>query len=259
MPAIPHQRHPFRLIRAAALLTAVSLAAAACGDKQAEIDSQAQALRVAAAGGLVSGLRAGDPAPRAQEAQALWIARRGLARMKHLADSVSKQHGIDVNQPPVAYGTQEYYGNPSDHPEVREYFAQYAAYARDMREHAFVWLRRTLSEDMEQTRLGSDFQREMFRGLDSRLPPFRRAMDTAGNAADEMVQLHDFLVSIDDRVHYSPSRREVSFERQSDMARAQELEQHARAAFQEAAQYAARAEQEGRQQLQTVTTLLGGS
>jgi hypothetical protein len=258
MPIVRRHRNRFRIVRAAVLL-ALPFAAAACTDKKAEIDSQAQALRETAAGGVVSSLRAGDPAPRAQEAQALWITRRGLAAMKHLTDSVSKQYGIDINKPPAAYGTQEYYGNPADHPEVREYFEQYAAYARDMREHAFAWLRRSLSEDMAQTRLGSDFEREMLRGLDSKVPPFQRAMETAGNAATEMVQLHDFLVSIDDRVHYSPSRREVSFDRQSDMARAQEMEQHARAAFQETAQYAARAEQEGRQQLQAVTTQLGGS
>lgn len=249
----------FRMIRVAALLASVSLAAAGCADRQAEIDAQAQALREITAGGVVSSLRPGDPAPRAKQAQALWVARRGLERMKQLTDSVTKHYGIDINNPPTAYGTQEYYGNPSDHPEVREYFEQYAAYSRDMREHAFVWLRRNLSEDVAKTRLGSEFEQGIFRGLNAKQPSFQRAMETAGNAATEMVTLHDFLVSIDDHVHYSPSRREVVFDRPSDMVRVQMMEQHARAAFQEASQYAARAEQEGREQLQSITTELGGS
>lgn len=259
---MPSNRDPgaeFRMIRAAALLAALSLAAAGCADRQAEIDLQAQALRETAAGGVVASLRPGDPAPKVAQAQALWVARRALERMKHLTDSVSTQYGIDINKPPAAYGTQEYYGNPSDHPEVREYFQQYAAYARDMREHAFPWMRRAVAEDLARTRLGAEFERGMFRGLDANRPAFQRAMETAGNASTEMVELHDFLVSIDDRVHYSPSRREVSFDRQGDMARAQMMEQHAQAAFQEAARYAARAEQEGREQLQTITTELGGS
>ena len=243
-----------RRLCAAALVAALSLPVAACGgDGEVEVDLQARALRQLAENRSVSGLQAGDPAPRGRKAQALWVTRRGLARMKQLTDSVSGQYGIDVNQLPPAYGTQEYYVNAAGHPEVREYFAQYAAYARDMRENAFPWMQQSLSADLAQTRLGKDFAQGMLRGLESKHRTFRRAMGTAGNAASDMVELHDFLVAIGGRVSYSMTGQ-LQFESVNDMARVQEMEQRVQAGFREAAEYSARAEQESREQLQAFTS-----
>jgi len=238
---------------------AMSLIACACAGRQKEIDTQTIALQQAASGGVVQGLMPGDPMPGSQEARVMWVTRRALGSMRYLADSVGKQYGIDVNKPPAAVGTQEYYGNAARHPEVRRYFAQLSLYSADMRDHAFEWLRQGLRSDLHQTRLGGPFEAGMFRGFDARMPGFKHAMDTNAGAAAEMVRFHDYLVSIGGRVHYSPETQDVRFERLSDLTRAQEMEQHARAAFQEAAQYAARSEQDGRQQLQEATRLLGGS
>jgi hypothetical protein len=250
---------PTRRLGAAGVMLALALAAAACTDGRAEIDAQTIALQQAASGGVVSGLRPGDPVPGAQEARVLWVTRRALGSMKHLADSVSRRYGIDVNQPPAAVGTREYYGNAARHPEVRHYFAQLALYSADMRDHAFEWVHQGIRQDLRQTRLGAAFEQGMFRGFDARMPGFKHAMDTNAGAADEMVRLHDYLVSLGDRVHYSPETQGVRFESQADLVRAQQMEQHARAAFQEAARYAARSERDARQQLQEATRLLGGS
>ena len=132
------RRAASRRIAATGVMLAAALSTTACVDKKKEIGEQTILLQQAAnGGGVVSQLQPGDPMPRSREARALWVTRRGLGSLKHLADSVSARYGIDVNKPPAAFGTQEYYGNASAHPEVRRYFAQYALYAADMREHAF--------------------------------------------------------------------------------------------------------------------------
>jgi hypothetical protein len=115
-------------------------------------------------------------------------------------------------------------------------------------------VRAHLRDDLDETGLGGPFQQGMFRGFDAKIPPFKHAMQTAGNAASEMVAFHDFLVSIGGRVHYDGGT--VRFESMNDLSRAQEMEQHARAQFQEAAQYAARSEREGRDQLQQMNDLI---
>lgn len=258
LPRDTFRPRPVPTRRVVAML-ALPLLAAACADKQKEIDTQTIALQQVAGGGVVSGLMPGDPMPSAQEARVMWVTRRALGSMRYLADSVGKKYGIDVNKPPAAVGTQEYYGNAARHPEVRQYFAQLSLYSADMRDHAFEWLRQNLRTDLRQTRLGGPFEQGMFRGFDAKMPGFKHAMETNATAAAEMVRFHDYLVSLGDRVHYSPETQDVRFESQADLIRAQEMEQHARAAFQEAVQYAARSEQEGRQQLQEATRLLNGS
>jgi hypothetical protein len=82
-------KRPRRIATAAVMIT-IALSATACVDKKKEISEQTALLQQAASGGeVILGLAPGDPMPRSKEARALWVTRRGLGSLKHLADSVS--------------------------------------------------------------------------------------------------------------------------------------------------------------------------
>jgi len=232
-------------------LVLLAVIAGGCDSRQ-QVDTRAQALREVVDGRGVGPAMGDDPVPSAREAQALWIARRAIARMKFLTDSVSAKYGIDINQPPAAFTQQEYYATAARHPEVRQYFAGYAQYAADVRVNAFPWLRQKMREDAARTRLGDDFERGLARGFDRKVPDFQRSMETAEASAKEIVALHDYLVSIGPRVHWRNGS--VVFDRNDELDRASEMDRHARAGFQEAAEFAQRSEQQGREDLQQLTT-----
>lgn len=168
-----------------------------------------------------------DAPPSTTEARMAWVTRMALQDMAEHVRARQEAHGIHADTFPAAWGTAEYLADARAHPEVRAYFTAYRSYLQELDSTEMSVLRDRAEFRMLQSGLRGqvlDAMRASVRAsTDSLSESFRQRSIDELAWVNTALELHDFLVRVDARVHLDREAGLARFARRSEQNRAVEL------------------------------------
>jgi hypothetical protein len=166
-----------------------------------------------------------DAPPRSTDGRMAWATRKTLEDMVEHTQARQRAHGFHPDTFPVAWGTAEYVANARKHPEIREYFTRQQAFIQEMDSTEMTVLRDRMEFRLLQSglrgRVVEDVLAEM--RADSLSAEGRRRSANEISLVTAGLEMHDFLVRVDARVHLDPEDGLAQFDRRSEHNRLIEL------------------------------------
>lgn len=246
----------------AALGLAVMTLLGQLGGARQEVDrevSQAHAQLDALAdttGGLVAPSATSRP-PASQNGKMMWALNRTLGEIPAHRAMIAAKHGVDPDSLPPAWGTARYQANAARHPEVGRYWTAYRGFLAEYRTVYPVWLRARLEHHARAAGLRADVLRGFKQGIAEGNTAQAEEVYSLGDAtAAAALEFHQFLVSVDARVQYDPESGRAMFTRETDLARANELEARVNTAVAALTRAQTESQRSGRAKFDSVATML---
>jgi len=200
--------------------------------------------------------RASHP-PTGQKGKAVWAINQALAEVPAHRAMIASRHGIDPDDLPAAWGTPQYMANAGSHPEVGRYWTAYRSYLAEYRSVHPTWLRSRIEHHARVAGMRPDILRSFRQGMAKSSTSQAEEVYSLGDAtAAAALELHRFLVSVDERVEYDAQRGKAIFESSAELERANELEGRVTAAARALTRAQQASVRHGRDMLDSLATVL---
>lgn len=159
---------------------------------------------------------AGRPVPTSQRARRMWVVTRMLVERSAWQREVMRRHGVGLFPPP-SWDTPRYRANARAYPQVGRFLEGRAVAMGEMEKTYAAWMDARIAAVARESGMPADEIRGIF--------PAGFAPPAPGEtrAAEAMLELHRDLVRMDPRVRPAGGNM-LSYEREADLRRVQELE-----------------------------------
>lgn len=161
-----------------------------------------------------------DAPPQSTEARMAWASRMAVQDMVEHIQERQRAHGFHPDTVPAAMGTPEYLANARAHPEIREYFTRQQAFLQELDTTEMSVLRDRMEFRVLQSGLRGRVAEEMMEGVrastDSLPDRWRQRSANHLALAAAALEMHDFLVRVDTRVHLDREANVARFARRSE-------------------------------------------
>lgn len=152
-----------------------------------------------------------------------WVSRMALQDYRRMLVELAAEHGIDPDVPPEEWITPAYLADAADYPHVREWLSGYRSYLTDAISQVPDLMRQATERRLDEAGISGYARDEYFVDLMRGYKSNADAGEFAFAVAENGIRLHDFLVSVDERVYLSPDQDQALFEVDAERAIATQL------------------------------------
>lgn len=169
------------------------------------------------------------PVPTSARAKRVWAISQMLVDRRAWEREVMQRHGVEGDTLPAVMETARYQGNARDYPQVGRYLERRAAAIEEIEKTSAAWVQEHVAALARESGLPADEVRGLFPSDFG-----GRAVDNAGHV-NALLEMHRHYVRVDPRVRPAGGDM-LSWQREDEAHRANELAARASAAATEAGQ-----------------------